>query len=63
MRERERERERVLLRPTLHIDPVKLIGLVTRNDFNEFGLCQIVIRSTDTELVSNIVMFGMECGM
>ena len=42
------------------IDPTKLIGLTIRKDFDGFGLCKGVIRSTDKELVTNRVMFGIE---
>ena len=63
-----RDRERVRARergeggvPDLkRIDPTKLIGLTIRKDFDGFGLCKGVIRSTDKELVTNRVMFGIE---
>ena len=59
VRERKREEEGGV--PDLtSIDPVKLIGLTIRKDFDGFGLCRGVIRSTDKELVSNRVIFGVE---
>ena len=56
-----RERVREVGTPDLAtIDPVKLIGLTIRKDFDGFGLCRGVIRCTDKELVSNRVIFGVE---
>ena len=44
------------------IDPVKLslIGLIVRKDFDGFGSCKGVVRSTGVELVSNRVIFNVE---
>ena len=42
------------------IDPVKLIGLTVRKDFDGFGSCKGVVRSTGVELVSNRVIFNVE---
>ena len=42
------------------IDPVKLIGLTSRKDFDGFGSCKGVFRSIGVELVSNRVIFNVE---
>ena len=43
------------------VDPERLIGLHILKEFDGFGLCRGVIRSTDRELISNRSLFNMEC--
>ena len=42
------------------VDPERLIGLHMLKEFDGFGLCRGVIRSTDRELISNRSLFNME---